>query len=137
MFFFINTNVLIKGLELGQRLVATNSCDMLNIEFDLETKIEQFMVGEVVGIIDETIYQITVRVFPNKTFIYTDDRSFLTPFVLLEEVSEKISYPTRPKINSLVKKISRKILEKSYLKLKKTKRFKQIIDFLNSDSLKR
>ena len=135
MFFFVNTNLLIRGLELGEYVVATNSCDMLNTEFDLDTKIEQFMVGEVVGIIDETIYQITVRVYPNKQFIYTEDCFFLTPFVLLEDVREEMSFPTQPKINSVLKKFLRQILEKSYLKLKNSKRFKQIRDFLNSDSL--
>jgi len=126
---------LIRGLELGEYVVATNSCETLNTEFDLDTKIEQFMIGEVVGIIDETIYQITVRVYPNKKFFYKDDCFFLTPFVLLDDVREEISYPTKPKINSVLKKISRQIFEKSYLKLKKSKRFKQIRDFLNSDSL--
>lgn len=134
VFFFVNTNVLIQGLEIGDSLFATESCDMLNAEFELDPKIEQFMIGEVAGIIDETIYQITVRVYPNKNFIYTADRFFLTPFVLLEEVKSS----NWPKFDSqLIKRVSRQLIEKAYVKLKNSKRFKKISDFLNSDSLKR
>ena len=112
---------MIQGLEIGDSLVATESCDMLNTEFELDSKIEQFMIDEVAGIIDETIYQITVRVYPNKHFIYTADRFFLTPFVLLEEVKSS----NWPKFDSRLKRVSRQLLEKSYVKLKNSKRFKK------------
>lgn len=71
MSFFVNAYVMIRPMEIGYCLVATESCDILNDEFDLNPKIEQFMIGEVVGIIDKTVYQVTIQVFPNKCFVYT------------------------------------------------------------------
>lgn len=93
--FFVNAYVMIRGMEIGYCLVATESCDILNDEFDLNPKIEQFMIGEVVGIIDETVYQVTIQVFPNKRFVYTNGMTYLVPFVPLEE----FNCPTGPRSN--------------------------------------
>jgi len=127
--FFVNAHVLIQGLGIGEYVVATESCDILNEEFDLNPKIEQFMVGKIVGIIDETIYQVTIQVFPEKHFVYTNGLTYLTPFVPLEEVN----YPNWPKSESLKSQLkipSRRVIEKYYDKIKKSKYFQNIIDFL-------
>jgi len=87
---------MIRPIEIGECLVATERCDILNDEFKLNPKIEQFMVGEVVGIIDETVYQVTIQVFPNKRFVYTNGMTYSVPFVPLEEVN----CPTGPRSDS-------------------------------------
>lgn len=78
---------MIRGMEIGDCLIATESCEIINDELNLDPKIEQFMIGEVVGIIDETVYQVTIQVFPNKRFVYTNGMTYLVPFVPLEEVN--------------------------------------------------
>ena len=85
--FFVNAYVMIRGMEIGDCLIATENCDIINAELNLDPKIEQFMIGEVVGIIDETVYQVTIQVFPNKRFVYTNGMTYLVPFVPLEEVN--------------------------------------------------
>jgi len=128
----VNAHVLIRGIEIGDYLVATESCDILNVEFGLNPKIEQFMVGKVVGIIDETIYQVTIQVFPHKRFVYTNGFTYLTPFAPLDEVNSPIR--PRSESNSLRSKLkipSRQIIERYYVKIKKSKHFQNIIDFLN------
>lgn len=94
--FFVPAYVLIRGIEIGDYLVATESCTVLNNELKLNPKIEQFMVGEVVGVIGETVFQFTIRVFPKKRFVYTTGmyaRSACFLFLLKKSIKNK-SCPT-------------------------------------------
>lgn len=126
---FVITYLFTRGIELGQSVVATESCDILNDEFKLNPKIEQFMVGKIIGIIDESIYQVIKRVFLNKRFVYKTDLAFITPFIDLEEVSEFLDPPTSPSYE--LKRHSLRLIERYYGKIKTSKTFRNIIKILN------
>ena len=121
--FFVNTYLFHRPIELGEPVVATESCDPLNALYNLNPKLEQFMVGRVAGILDEARYYVNIQVFPNKLCVYTKDRAFLTPFISLYEVS---SY-TWPKIQ----KPSWQLIGKYLVKLKKNKHYRNIVKFMN------
>ena len=102
--------------------MATDNCKALNKEFPLIPKIEPFMVGRVVGIIDEKRYLVTVQVFPNKSFVYKKDRTFLAPFISFQNVGSS----TWPRF----KRPSRQLIEKYFVKVIKSKNFRKIVKFL-------
>ena len=129
--FFVITYLFTRTIEFGQYVVATDSCDILNDEFDLNPKIEQYMIGEIIGIIDESIYQVMIQVFPNKRFVYKKDFTFITFFVDIEEVSNYLDRPTSPsyKLNTP----SRRLIERYYVKIKKSKYFRNLLFFLKDE----
>jgi len=120
--FFVNTYLIHRPIELGEPVVATASCDSLNILYNLNPKLEQFMVGRVAGILDEARYYVNIQVFPNKFFVYTEDRTFLTPFVSLGDVSSS----TRPRFT----KPSWLLVENTFVKLIKNRHYQNIVKFL-------
>ena len=93
--FFINAFLIRRGIELGQCVVATKtkSCDVLNEEFQLDPKMERFMIEKVVAILDkshESLHNATLEVFYNKFLFYTSNITFLTSFVCIENVNSTI-----------------------------------------------
>lgn len=120
--FFVNTYLIHRPIELGEPVVATASCDSLNILYNLNPKLEEFMVGRVAGILDEARYYVNIQVFPNKFFVYTEDRTFLTPFVSLGDVNSA----TRPRFT----KPSWLLVEKTLVKLIKNRHYQNIVKFL-------
>ena len=121
--FFVNAHLIHRPIELGEPVVATESCDSLNTLYNLNPKLEKFMVGRVAGILDEARYYVNIQVFPNKFCVYTKDRSFLTPFISLDEVSSS----TWPEI----KKPSRQLIEKYFVKIIKNRHYRNIVKFMN------
>lgn len=96
--FFVNTYSLYHYFELDGWVIATPNCFILNENRKEGEKIEPFMLGQVVAILDEITHQVSVEVFPNKCFIYKTSKNFLTPFVNINEVINigEIKGPTPP-----------------------------------------
>lgn len=132
---FVITHLFTRGIELGQSVIATESCDILNEELKLNPKIEQFMVGEIVGIIDESIYQVMVQVFLNKRFVYKTDLKFITPFIDLEEISEFLDPPFSPSYKLKTPSLSRRLIKKYSGKIKTSKTFRNLLDLLKYEPL--
>ena len=55
------------------------------------------MVGQVVAIIDEMIYEVLVEVYPNKRFVFKSDMNFITPFVSCEALPFDKAFARRHK----------------------------------------
>ncbi len=79
-------------------------------------KIETFMVGQVIAIIDEMTYEVLVEVYSNKRFVFKSDMNFITPFVSCETFNKRYRLP----------KPSREGIKKYYSKIKKSKHLKRI-----------
>ena len=75
------------------------------------------MVGQVVAIINEMIYEVLVEVYPDKRFFFfKSDMNFITPFVSCETFNKRYRLP----------KPSREGIKKYYSKIKKSKYLKRI-----------
>ena len=77
--FFVTPCFVRHGLELKQKVVATRSLP------DLDNRICQYMIGEVVGIINEAQHIILLKMLPNERFDYDPKIEFTTSFVCLSD----------------------------------------------------
>lgn len=59
-----------RGLELDDLVIAIQYCNMLNDQLNLKLKIEPFMIGQIVGFIDERVYHVMIEVFPKKKIFF-------------------------------------------------------------------
>ena len=126
--YIFNTHLLCFYIKLGDWVVATENCTVLNDNLGKHPKIETFMVGQVVTIRDEITYEVLVEVYPDKRFVFKNDMNFITPFVSCETFNEPIY--CLPRFN--LKEPSRKVIKNYYSKIKKSKRLKKTIKFLKS-----
>lgn len=94
----MNTHSFYHSFDLGGWVIATPNCYILNENRKEDQKIQPFMLGQVVAILDPITHQITVEVFPNKCFVYETNKNFLTPFVNINEVINigQVEGPTPP-----------------------------------------
>ena len=93
------------------------------------------MVRELIGIIDESIYQVTIQVFSNKRFVYTNGMTYRVPFVSLEEANCPTGLRSDSPLSQL-KRPSPQLVERYcnyYVKIKKSKYFQNIIKILNTE----
>ena len=114
--FIVNTRLPCFSIKLGDWVVATENCGILNEDLEKHPKVETFMVGQIIGIINEMIYEVLVEVYPNKKFVFKSDMNFITPFVSCDTFKNRYRLP----------KPSREDIKKYYNKIKKSKLLKKI-----------
>ena len=93
--FLVKARLICGYIELGGWVVATENCVDLNenlnqyqkiLNENKPPKLEAFMVGQVVAILDEIPHQVLIEIFPKKRFLYKTENTFITPFVSFKEV---------------------------------------------------
>jgi len=77
--FFIEICLVRHGLELEQKLVATRFLP------DVDDRIRPFMVGKIVGFLNDAQHLLVVEMFLNEFFEYDSQFNFMASFVCLND----------------------------------------------------
>lgn len=71
--FFISTHFICDEIKLGAYVVATSKAHQFKVlllkeELKLDVELNPFMMGKIIGIIDESQYLVIIQIFPNKVY---------------------------------------------------------------------
>lgn len=66
-------------LKLGAYLVFTDKASQFKKNLELKVPLEQFMIGQIIGILEEDQRLIMIEVFPNQKFHFKSNIYFGTP----------------------------------------------------------
>ena len=90
--FFVSTNFITPNLKLGAYVVATDVAPQFKKEIKLDVELLPFMVGKVIGILDEAQMLVLIEVFPKRSYFYQSKINYVTPFVYLDDLNPSISF---------------------------------------------
>lgn len=114
--FFIRAYILRRGIELDAEVVATPNVESINREFG--TNIIQFMMGRIVGILDEKTHYVLIQMFPDKMYNYNIPSNLpltlFSPFIYLKDIKVPF-WRKKPSFKKTTKFIT-KYLIKNYKK---------------------
>lgn len=86
--YCIITNFMHHDLKLGAYLVFTDKAPQFKKDLKLEVLLEKFMIGEIIGILEEDQRLILIEVFPHKKFKFKSKINFGTPYIYLDDLKE-------------------------------------------------
>lgn len=75
-------------LKLGAYLVFTDKAPQFKKSLELKVPLEEFMIGQIIGILEEDQRLILIEVFPHKKFQFKSKINFGTPFIYLDDLKE-------------------------------------------------
>ena len=85
--FFLSTTLITSNIKLGAYVVSTNVAPLFKKESKLDVDFQPFMVGKLIGVINESQKVVVIQVFPTKPkFLFNSQLTYLTPFVYLDEL---------------------------------------------------
>ena len=90
--FFVSTHFITPKLTLGAYVVATNAAPQFKKDMKLDVELLPFMVGKIIGILDEAQCLILIEVFPKRSYIFQSQVNYVTPFVYLSEFKNSILF---------------------------------------------
>lgn len=90
--FFLTTNMAQSELKLGEFVVFTEYATKFQEELELDVLLEPYMIGKIIGILNEAQRLVILEVFPRKKYNFRSNINFITPFIYLDDLEGSSFY---------------------------------------------